>query len=133
MLYYLIFQIFLHTHAHTHAHIQTQYAILSMLLSNTNKFESFGCLYFISSPPAALEGSSGGLWSVLNLQRMSRIRGPPLWLVCPAQHVSAHKHTHGWQNLCNLQSHRKLMIIEPPRCTVETAWKIPKMKRTPCQ
>lgn len=51
-------------------------------------------IFNLPSSPAALKGASGGLWSVLNLQWMSRIRGSPLWLVCPAQHVSAHKYTH---------------------------------------
>lgn len=62
----------------------------------------------LPSSPAALKGASGGLWSVLNLQWMSRIRGSPLWLVCPAQHVSAHKYTHTH----NRQLKLKLMIME---------------------
>jgi len=56
-------------------------------------------------PPASGgPGPRGGLWAVRDLCRVPELRGPPLWLVCPVQHVSlsppstpmtlTHTHTH---------------------------------------
>lgn len=56
---------------------------VNLLLDILKRFFNFFIFAF-----AAVQGASGGLWSVLNLQRVSWFRRSPLRLVCPAQHVS---------------------------------------------
>lgn len=39
--------------------------------------------------PTAHSSASGVMWPVQKLQRVPGLRGPPLWMVCAPQHVSA--------------------------------------------